>query len=109
MKLTCNDNIFLERKNTMANNSNGTVDILDDLLSGRKTVEQVRAELEGAQLYLRVGKNYKALKFAGFARITVDGNDIAVNTYDAGDKIDNHGAKVTAKPRAAKATGAKRK
>ncbi len=91
----------------MANNSNngaGTVDILDDLLSGRKTVEQVRAELEGAQLYLRVGKNYKALKFAGFARITVDGKDIAVNTYDAGEKIDNHGVKVAPKPRAQKAT-----
>lgn len=89
----------------MANNSNnGTVDILDDLLSGRKTVDQVKSELEGAQLYLRVGKNYKALKFAGFARITVDGNDIAVNTYDAGDKIDNRGAKVTAKPRTPKIT-----
>ena len=93
----------------MANNNNGTVDILDDLLSGRKTVEQVRSELEGAQLYLRVGKNYKALKFAGFARITVDGKDIAVNTYDAGEKINNHGAKVESKPREKKATKAARK
>jgi len=89
----------------MANNSNGTVDILDDLLSGRKTVDQVKAELEGAQLYLRVGKNYKALKFAGFARIEINGEAIAVNTYDAGDKIDNHGVKVDPKSRTPKTSG----
>jgi len=95
----------------MPNNSNNSaVDILDELMSGRKTVDQIREELSGGQIYLCVGKNYKPLKFAGLARINVNGNEIAVTTYVAGDKIDNHGVKVESKPREKKAgTTAKRK
>jgi hypothetical protein len=86
-------------------NGNGFADVLDDLLSGRKTVEQIKEELADSKFYLRVGKNYRELKFNGFAKI----GEQAVSVYVADDKVDNLGNKVAEKPRAAKGTGTKRK
>ena len=84
--------------------NNGLVDLFDDLMSGRKTVEQLKEELEGAKFYLRAGRNYRALKFDGFARV----NGEAANVYVASDKVDSAGNPVTSKPRATKAAGKKR-
>jgi len=86
-------------------NTNGFASVLDDLLSGRKTVEQVKEELADSKFYLRAGKNYRELKFNGFAKI----GETAVSVYVADEKVDNLGNKVSAKPRAAKGTGTKRK
>jgi hypothetical protein len=79
-------------------NGNGLVDLFDDLMSGRKTVEQIKAELKESKIYLRAGKNYRELKFNGFAKI----EGASANVYVAAEKIDNTGAKVEPKPRAAK-------
>ena len=90
----------------MENNGNsGLVDLFDDLMSGRKTVDQIKEELHGATTYLRAGRNYRALKFDGFAKI----NGEAVTVYAASDKVDSFGVKVAAKPRAPKGTTPKRK
>lgn len=78
--------------------NNGLTDLFDDLISGRKTVDQVKAELEGAEIYLRAGKNYRPLKFNGFAKVA----DKAVNVYVAGDKVNSLGGKVVSTPRAQK-------
>jgi hypothetical protein len=86
-------------------NGNGFQNVLDDLLSGRKTVEQVKEQLAESKFYLRAGKNYRELQFNGFANI----GDVAVSVYEAGEKVDNGGNKVESKPRAAKGTGTKRK
>jgi hypothetical protein len=87
------------------NASNGLADLFDDLMSGRKTVEQIKAELKDAKIYLRAGKNYRELKFNGFARI----NGVSANVYIADEKIDSEGAKVEPKPRATKTAPTKRK
>lgn len=88
----------------MAEN-NGLVDLFDDLMSGRKTVEQLKEELEGAKFYLRAGRNnYRALKFDGFARV----NGEAANVYVASDKVDSAGNPVASKPRTPKTASKKR-
>lgn len=84
--------------------NNGLVDLFDDLMSGRKTVEQLKEELEGAKFYLRAGRNYRALKFDGFARVAGE----AANVYVASDKVNSSGAKVESKPRTPKAASKKR-
>lgn len=81
------------------NSSNGLADLFDDLMSGRKTVDQIKEELKDAKIYLRAGKNYRELKFNGFARI--EGK--SANVYVAAEKIDSSGAKVEAVKRAPKA------
>jgi uncharacterized protein YjaZ len=86
-------------------NSNGFASVLDDLLSGRKTVEQVKEQLQDSKFYLRAGKNYRELKFNGFANI----GETAVSVYVADEKVDTFGNKVESKPRAKKDTPAKRK
>lgn len=86
-------------------NGNGFQDVLDDLLSGRKTVEQVKDELQNCKFYLRAGKNYRELKFNGFARIA----DSAVSVYVADTKVDSTGNPVASKPRKQKETTTKRK
>jgi hypothetical protein len=87
------------------NSNNGLADLFDDLMSGRKTVDQIKAELKDAKIYLRAGKNYRELKFNGFARI----NGVSANVYVADEKIDSTGSKVEPKPRTPKAAPAKRK
>lgn len=82
------------------NGNNGLADLFEKLMSGEKTVEQVKEELKDAAIYLRAGKNYKRLKFNGFALI--EGK--SANVYIADEKIDNEGKKVESKPRAAKTT-----
>lgn len=86
-------------------NNNGLADLFDDLMSGRKTVDQIKAELKDAKIYLRAGKNYRELKFNGFARI----NGVSANVYIADEKIDSTGAKVEPTKRAPKTTSTKRK
>ncbi len=85
-------------------NNSGLADLFDDLMSGRKTVDQIKTELKDAKIYLRAGKNYRELKFNGFARI----GGVSANVYIADEKIDSGGAKVEPKPRAPK-TPTKRK
>ena len=84
--------------------NNGLVDLFDDLMSGRKTVDQLKEELSDAKFYLRAGRNYRALKFDGFARIAGE----AANVYVASDKVNTAGEKVASKPRTPKAAGKKR-
>jgi hypothetical protein len=83
------------------NVSNGLADLFDDLMSGRKTVEQIKVELKDAKIYLRAGKNYRELKFNGFARI----NGVSANVYIADEKIDAEGTKVVPTPRTPKPSG----
>lgn len=87
----------------MQNGNDAT--LLNDLINGKISLEDLKTQLSEAVPYLAVGKNYKELKFKGFARI----GDTAVNVYEAGEKVNNAGTKVEAKPRAAKTTGPKRK
>lgn len=84
----------------MANENNGLADLFDDLMSGRKTVDQIKAELKDAKIYLRAGKNYRELKFNGFARI----NGVSANVYVADEKIDSTGTKVEPTRRTPKTT-----
>jgi hypothetical protein len=84
----------------MANSNNGLADIFADLMSGAKTIEQVKQELDNSKFYLRAGRNYKELKFDGIGRV----NGEAVNVYVPGKKIDSNGNAVTSKPRASKGT-----
>lgn len=84
--------------------NNGLADLFDDLMTGRKTVDQLKEELEGAKFYLRAGRNYRALKFDGFARVGGE----AANVYVAGEKVNTSGARVESKPRAPKVPGKKR-
>jgi len=88
----------------MSNANNGLNEIFAQLLDGTKTVEQVKEELSGNAIFLRAGRNYKALEFDGFG--TIKGN--AVTCYKAGKKVDKDGASVASKPRAS-GTGRKKK
>jgi hypothetical protein len=88
------------------NSNNGTSDLFDDLLNGRKTVEEVKAELAESVPFLRAGNNYRRLKFNGLARI----EGVAAKVYIAEDKIDSSGKRVEPKPRTPKiGASAKRK
>jgi len=82
------------------NTGNGLADLFNDLMTGVKTIEQIKEELKTSEIFLRAGKNYRALKFDGFAKI----NGKSANIYTAGDKTDNAGNKVEPKPRVAKTT-----
>jgi hypothetical protein len=87
------------------NSNNGLADLFDDLMSGRKTVDEIKEELKNAKIYLRAGKNYRELKFNGFARI----NGVSANVYIADEKIDSTGSKVEPTKRTPKPATAKRK
>lgn len=87
------------------NENNGLADLFDELMSGRKTVEEIKEELKDASIFLRAGNNYRRLAFNGFARI--EGK--SANVYILGDKIDSEGKAVEAKKRTPKAGVTKRK
>lgn len=87
------------------NENNGLADLFDDLMSGRKTVDEIKEELKEASIFLRAGNNYRRLTFNGFARI--EGK--SANVYLVGDKIDSEGKPVEAKKRTPKVGATKRK
>lgn len=92
--------------------NNGLQKLFNDLMSGQKTSDQVTAELEkmredvaSSPLYLKVGRNFKALTHCGFTEI----NGVAVNLYESGEKINIAGEKVEPKSRATTTAGTGRK
>ena len=88
--------------------NNGSNSILDDLLSGKITVEELRDQTKEAQSYLRAGKNYRRLTWKTFAKIIVDGQETTISVYEASEKTDAFGKKVESKPRPTKAASKKR-
>ena len=92
----------------MAEN-NGSNSILDDLLSGKITVEELRDQTKEAQSYLRAGKNYRRLTWKTFAKIVVDGQETTISVYEASEKTDAFGNKVAPKTRATSTTPRKKR
>ena len=89
--------------------NNGSNTILDDLLSGKITVEELRDQTKEAASYLRAGKNYRQLNWKTFAKIVVDGQEKTISVYEASEKVDAFGQKVESKPRATSTTPRKKR